>query len=165
MVAPDGAKPVARLDEVAARGLRQLARPDLLVVRQVGVLEDDLDDRTGGVRDLHHRGDVRLHLGVPTRPEGADEQHHVQLRGAVGERWRASATLMAVDVVAVREADGRADLDVGAAQDVRGPHDVRRAAAHGCHVVRRRPARSPRSTNASSSSGRSSEWSMTLATS
>src|SRR4029079_6369445 len=38
----------AGLDEVATGGLREVAGPDLLVVGEVGVLEDHLDDRAAG---------------------------------------------------------------------------------------------------------------------
>ena len=60
-------EPGGGLDEVAAGRLGQVARPDLLVVGQVGVLEDDLDDGAGGVRDVDHGPDVRLDVGVAPR--------------------------------------------------------------------------------------------------
>jgi len=53
----------AGLDEVAARRLGEPAGADLLVVGEVGVLEDNLDDRPGGVRTLDALLDV-MNLGV-----------------------------------------------------------------------------------------------------
>ena len=52
------------LDEVAAGRLGQAAGADLLVVGQVGVLEDDLDDGAGRVGDLDDGRDVGLDVGV-----------------------------------------------------------------------------------------------------
>ncbi len=61
-------EPGRGLDEIAAGRLGQAARPDLLVVGQVGVLEDDLDDRAGGMGDLDDGRDIGLHVGVAARP-------------------------------------------------------------------------------------------------
>ena len=52
-------EPGGGLDELGAGGLGQVARPDLLVVGQVGVLEDDLDDGAAGVGDLDDRPGCR----------------------------------------------------------------------------------------------------------
>ena len=79
-------EPGRGLDEVGAGGLGQAAGADLLVVGQVGVLEDDLDDRAGGVGDLDDRGDVGLDVGVAAGLEGADLDDHVELGRAVGQR-------------------------------------------------------------------------------
>ena len=89
--------PVAReagrcLDEVRAGGLSDVAGADLLVVRQVGVLEDDLDDGAGGVGDVHDRSDVGLDLGIPPGLEGSDLEHHVELTGAIADRARPTRT-------------------------------------------------------------------------
>ena len=52
------------LDEVGAGRLAEDAGADLLVIGQVGVLEDDLDDGAGGVGDLDDRRDVGLDVGI-----------------------------------------------------------------------------------------------------
>ena len=57
---PARREPGRRLDEVGTRGLGQARAADLLVVGQVGVLEDDLDDRAARVGDLDDGGDVGL---------------------------------------------------------------------------------------------------------
>ena len=62
-----GREPGRGLDEVGPGGLGQAAGADLLVVGQVGVLEDDLDDRAGGMGDLDDRRDVGLDVGVAAR--------------------------------------------------------------------------------------------------
>ena len=114
------------LHEVATGRLRQAAGPDLLVVGQVGILEDDLDDGARVVGYLGDGGDVRLDLRVPARLEGADEQHHVQLGGPVAQCGSGLGHLDVSALVAVGKTDGRADLDVRARQDVPGTHHVRR---------------------------------------
>ena len=130
------------LDEVAAGGLGQPAGADLLVVGQVGVLEDHLDDRAGGVGDLDDRRDVGLDVGVAAGLEGPDLDAPCPARS---RRRRApgcaSKTLVSVSVVAVREADRRPDRDVGAGEDRRRPADVGRPDAdRGDVVLRRQPA-------------------------
>ena len=76
---------------------------------------------------------------------------------------RASATLISVVVVAVREPDDRADRHVRAVED--RPRRARRppAGTHTDATSYSAASRQPASTNASSSSGRSREWSITLA--
>ena len=113
-VAPLGANPVEVLTKSAAGGLAQVAGPDLLVVGQVGVLEDDLDERPGGVGDVDDRRDVGQDLGVATRLEGPDLDDHVELPRAVADRPHRLEHLGHGQVVAVREADRRPDRDVGA---------------------------------------------------
>ena len=137
-VAPDGAKPGAGLDEVAAGGLGEAAGADLLVIGEVGVLEDHLDDRARGVRDLDDGADVVLDVLVAAGLEGADLEHHVQLGGPVREGPPRLGDLGLGEVVAVREADGRPHRDIGARRG-----SPRRAAtsagpdAHGRDVVLR----------------------------
>ena len=130
----------AGLDEVAARCLGEPAGADLLVIGEVGVLEDHLDDRPGGVGYLHDRPDVVLDLLVPARLEGADLEDHVQLRGAVREGPARLEHLGLRGVVAVREPDGRPDLDVGPVEDRLRARHVRGAHTHGRDVVLGRQA-------------------------
>src|ERR1035437_5332056 len=98
-VAPDGAKPVLVLTKSAP------AAALLLVVGQVGVLEDHFDDRAGRMPDLHDGLDVRLHVGVPTGLERADLDHHVQLGGTVRQRSPRLEDLDLGGVIPVGEPD------------------------------------------------------------
>ena len=86
------------LDEVGAGGLGQVAGADLLVVGQVGVLEDDLDDRAGRVGDLDDGRDVGLDVRVAAGLERADLDDHVDL----GRARRASARCASKTLVSVR---------------------------------------------------------------
>ena len=111
-----GREPGRGLDEVGAGRLGQLAGADLLVVGQVGVLEDDLDDRAGAVGDLDDRRDVRPDVGVAAGLQRADLDDHVELGRAVGQRSLGLEDLRRGHGVAVREADHGPDRDVRAAR-------------------------------------------------
>ena len=63
-MAPVGGEAGRRLDEVRAGDLGHVAGPDLLVVGQVGVLEDDLDDRAAGVGGVDNGADVQPDVTV-----------------------------------------------------------------------------------------------------
>src|SRR5262249_12279993 len=82
-----------------------------------------------------HGCDIGLDLRIPSGPERADEQHHVQLRRPIRECGTRFGDLDVRPVVAVREADGGADLDIRAAQDRTGTHDIRWPAADRGHVI------------------------------
>ena len=73
------------LDVVGAGSLGRLAAADDLVLRQVGVLEDDLDDRPSG-HGVDDRPDVRLDLVVHPGSQPADVDDHVELGRAVRQR-------------------------------------------------------------------------------
>ncbi len=95
---PARREPRRCLDEVAAGGLGDVAGADLLVIGQVGVLEDDLDDRAGpAVGDFDDGGDVVVDLGIPAGLEGSDLEDHVELECAVADApARASNTFVTV---------------------------------------------------------------------
>ena len=134
-------EPGGGLDEVAAGCLGQVAGSDLLVVGQVGVLEDDLDDGAGSMRDVDHGPDVRLDVGVAPGLEGADLDDHVELARAVADRPDGLEDLGHGQVVAVREADRRADRDGRPVQDLPGPDDIGGPHADGRDVIgQRQPA-------------------------
>jgi hypothetical protein len=128
------------LDELGPGRLGQATGADLLVVGEIGVLEDHLDDRATGVGDVDHRGDIGQHLGIPVRLERADREDHVDLGRAVGERLAGLEHLRVGPVVAVRKADGRADRHVGPVENALRAADVGRTHAHGRDVVGRRQA-------------------------
>ena len=158
-------EPGRGLDEVAAGSLGEAAGPDLLVVGQVGVLEDDLDDRAGVMGDLDDRGDVGADVGVAPGLQGADLDDHVELGRAVGQR---PARLEDLGL-------GRGDCRAGSRSSSRPRRRCRPGSPPRATTSAGRTqteatsysaaSRQPSSTKASSSSGRSSEWSIVLATS
>ena len=140
-VAPEGAKPVEVLTKSRAGGLDQARAALLLVVVEVGVLEDHLHQRPRVVRDCHHGGDVVANVLVATGAQRADLDHHVQLGGAVGERVARLEHLRRRRRRAVREADHRADGHVGPPKDRGSTPNVHGTDADRGHVVlRRQPA-------------------------
>ncbi len=124
-----------RLHEVGSGRLRQAAGPDLLVVGQVGVLEDHLDDCARRVGDVDDRRDVGLDVRIAAGLERADLDDHVELGGAVAEGSHGLEDLRLGAVVAVREADDRPDRDIGPLEDRPGAGHVRRPDADRRHVV------------------------------
>ena len=161
-VAPPGAKPVEVLTKSAPAVSRQVTGADLLVVGQVGVLEDDLDDGAALVGDVDDGLDVGLDVRVAARLEGSDLDDHVELRRAVGERLPRFEHLRLGPMVPVRETDHGPDRHIRAGEDgLARPTSAGRT--HTEATSYSAANRQPSSTNASSSSGRSSEWSIAFA--
>ena len=134
-------EPGRGLHELGAGRLGQVAGADLLVIGQVGVLEDDLHDRAAGMGDVDDGLDVGPDVGIPAGLQGADLDDHVQFGRPIGQRALGFEDLGGRQVVAMRKPDRRSDLDVRAVQDGPGPEDVGRADTHGRHVVAgRQPA-------------------------
>ena len=117
-----------------------------------------------GVGDLDDGPDVRLDVGVAAGLEGADLEDHVELGRAVAERRTASKTF-----VSVRWLPCGKPMVVPTATSV--PSRIARARTTSAGRTQTEAtsyaaaSRQPASTKASSSSGRSSEWSIVLATS
>ena len=134
-------EPGRRLDVVGAGSLGRLAAADDLVLRQVGVLEDDLDDRPSG-HGVHDRADVGLDLVVHPGSQPADVDDHVELGRTVPQRPDGLEHLRLRLVRPVGEADDGPDRDVRALQEF-GAEERRRPV--GRTPTRRRSARRSRS--------------------
>ena len=129
------------LHEVGAGRLGQAAGPDLLVVGQVGVLEDHLDDRAGGVGDLDDRGDVGLDVGVAADLSAPIWMTMSSSVAPSASARRASSTFVSVVWPPCGKPIDRPDRDVGAGEDRRRPADVGRPDAdRGDVVLGRQPA-------------------------
>ena len=129
------------LDEVGAGGLGQVAGADLLVVGQVGVLEDDLDDRAGRVGDVDDGA-----MSAWTSASRPDLSAPIWMTMSSSVAPSSSACCVSKTFVAVRwlpcgKPIDRADRDVGAGEDRHGPADVGRPDAdRGDVVLGRQPA-------------------------
>ncbi len=130
-----GGKSGRGLHEVGAGGLGQLAGPDLLVVGEIGVLEDDLDDRPSSMSHVDHGRDIGLDIAVATGLQRADLEHHVELGRAIGEGALCLEHLCLGLMIPMGKADGGADGDVRPVQQPVGTGNVRRTHAHRRHVV------------------------------
>ena len=161
-VAPARGEARRRLDEVGAGRLGQAARADLLVVGQVGVLEDHLDDRAR--RHGRPRRPPRCPAWTsPSRPDlSAPIWMTMSSSVAPSARARrASATLVSVVWPPCGNPIDRPDRDVRAVEDGRRaarrrPVGRRRSRRRTRPPAGSRPRRTRRRARAGAASGRSS---------
>ena len=126
------------LDVVGAAGDGEPAGDDLLLVAQVGGLDDHLVERTDLAAGVGDPGDVTPHEVVLTAFQGPDVDHHVDLAGAVAKRPARLHGLDLGSVGAEWEPNHRGDGDIGAAQPPFRARHPRRVDAHRGETVLRR---------------------------
>src|ERR1035437_3518744 len=123
-----GSKTRGGFDEIDFGALAAAAGDDLQFVGEVGVFQDDLEQRAFLVAEFGHLEEFHLHVLKLARYELGDGDYHVDLPSAAAQQVARFVELGGGVLGAVREAADGPRLDAAALQgadrqiDIAGPH-------------------------------------------
>ena len=116
------------LDEIDFGALAAAAGDDLQLVGEIGVFQDDFEQRAFLVADLGHLEQFRLHVLKLAGEQLGDGDHHVDLARAAAQQVARFIEFGGGVLGAVRETANGARPDAAALQrahgqiDIAGPH-------------------------------------------